>query len=151
MSAAQSRRPLAETARLGSEIIEHRIQPKLGPEDDDKFVAVDVDSEDYEIHQDDYTAIMLLRGRRPLGDFWLGRVGRPTVYRMGGRSLTWLPERQDHGAVSDRGSGDVLDRASGITVLPGIVPQGEERFQIGDPLVIRRADGSHLNWTIDSY
>ena len=82
MSAAESRRPLAELDRLGTEIIEQRIQPGLGPEDQGKFVAVDVDSKDYEIHKDDYTAVMVLRGRRPVADIWLGCVGQPTTYRM---------------------------------------------------------------------
>jgi len=36
----------------------------------------------------------------------------------------------------------------GLVPVPGIVPQGDERFRIGDPILIRRADGSHLEWTI---
>ena len=82
MYPAESRRPLAEIDRLGTEIIEHRIQPSLGPEDNDKFVAVDVDTEDYEGDKDDYTAVMRLRGRRPTAEIWLGRIGQPTTYRM---------------------------------------------------------------------
>lgn len=31
---------------------------------------------------------------------------------------------------------------------PGIVPQGEERFRVGDTIVLRRPDGSRLEWTI---
>ncbi len=100
MSAAESRRPRAELERLGTEIIKHRIEPRLGLEDEGKFVAVDVDSADYEVHEDDYTATMLLRGRRPLADIWLGRVGQPTAYRIGGRSLSWSLELEDKGESS---------------------------------------------------
>ncbi len=82
MPANQSRRSPAELARLGTEIIKDRIEPTLGPEDDYKFVAVDVDSADFEVDVDDYSAVMRLRGRRPDADMWLGRVGQPTAYQI---------------------------------------------------------------------
>lgn len=84
MSANQSRRSPAELARLGTVIIKDRIEPTLGPEDDYKFVAVDVDvdSADFEVDADDYTAVMRLRGRRPDADMWLGRVGQPSAYQI---------------------------------------------------------------------
>ena len=41
-----------------------------------------------------------------------------------------------------------LIKGRGLVPVPGIVPQGEERFRVGDRLVIRRPDGSHLEWTI---
>jgi hypothetical protein len=34
--------------------------------------------------------------------------------------------------------------------VPGIVPQGDERFRIGDPILIKRPDGAHLVRTIGS-
>jgi hypothetical protein len=39
-------------------------------------------------------------------------------------------------------------KGRGLLPVPGIVPQGEERFRIGDPIVIKRPDGSRLEWTI---
>jgi translation elongation factor EF-Tu-like GTPase len=39
----------------------------------------------------------------------------------------------------------------GLVPLPGIVPQGEERFRIGDPVVIKRPDGSCVEWTIGGF
>jgi hypothetical protein len=71
-----------EVARAGSEIFDRRVRPALRPEDDGKFVAIDVDSEDHEVDADDYAAIMRLRGRRPAAEIWLGRVGQPAAYRM---------------------------------------------------------------------
>ena len=82
MSTARSRRPLAELARLGNELLERQVQPKLGPEEDSKFVAVDVETGEYEVDEDDYTAISRLRGRCPGADVWLGCVGQPTAYKM---------------------------------------------------------------------
>lgn len=36
----------------------------------------------------------------------------------------------------------------GLMLVPGIVTQGEERFRVGDPIQIRRPDGSVLEWKI---
>ena len=83
MSAAESRRTLDELARLGAEILDRRVRAALGPEDDGKFVAVDVGTGDYEVNEDDYAAVSRLRTRRPAADVWLGRVGEPAAYRMG--------------------------------------------------------------------
>jgi hypothetical protein len=39
-------------------------------------------------------------------------------------------------------------RGRGIGPLPGIIPQGDEKFQRGDRLQLRRPDGSTLMTTI---
>jgi translation elongation factor EF-Tu-like GTPase len=36
----------------------------------------------------------------------------------------------------------------GIVLVPGIIPQGEERFHSGDPVTLKRPDGSELEWCI---
>ena len=36
----------------------------------------------------------------------------------------------------------------GLVLVPGIVPIGEERFRAGDPLLLKRPDGSELTTTI---
>jgi hypothetical protein len=36
----------------------------------------------------------------------------------------------------------------GLVPVPGIVPQDEERFRVGDPIRLRRPDGSTLDWHI---
>ena len=76
------RRSLDESARLGSELYARHIQPNLRPEDQGKFAAIDVDSGDYELDADDYTAITRLQTRRPNADVWLEMVGEPTAYRL---------------------------------------------------------------------
>lgn len=55
----------------------------LRPEDDGKFVAIDVDTEDYETDGDDYAAVARLRARKPAADVWLMQAGYPTTYRIG--------------------------------------------------------------------
>ena len=75
-------RTLDELARLGQEIFDRRVQPMLRPEDHGKFVALDVDSGDYEIDEDDYTAVAHLQARKPAADVWLMRAGYPAAYSM---------------------------------------------------------------------
>jgi translation elongation factor EF-Tu-like GTPase len=41
-----------------------------------------------------------------------------------------------------------LIKGRGLVPVPGIVPRGDERFRVGDHIVIRRPDGSQLEWTI---
>jgi hypothetical protein len=83
MTALDSRRTPEELARLGAEVFDRRVRPMLRPDDDGKFVAIDVGTGDFEIDDDDYAAIVRLRARSPQADIWLGRVGAPAAYRMG--------------------------------------------------------------------
>ena len=83
MPATETRRSPEELARLGAEALDRRVRPTLRPEDDGKFVAIDVGSGDFEIGGDDYAAVVGLRTRRPQAEIWLGRIGAPAAYRMG--------------------------------------------------------------------
>ena len=78
-----TQRTLDELASLGRDIFDQQVRPALRPEDEGKFVAIDVDSRDYVIDEDDYAAVARLRSRKPAADIWLLRAGYPTTYRMG--------------------------------------------------------------------
>ena len=52
--------------------------------DKGKLVVIDVNSGDYEIADDDLSAMLVLRGRRPDAFFWIERIGYLTPYSMGG-------------------------------------------------------------------
>ena len=82
MPAAEPRRSPEEVARLGAEAFDRQVRPSLRPEDDGKFVAVDIGTGDYELDEDDYWAVTRLRTRCPSAEVWLGRVGQPAAYRM---------------------------------------------------------------------
>lgn len=69
-------------ARLGPEVFERRVRPALRPEDDGKFVALDLATGAYEVDEDDYAAVMRLRGRLPGADVWLERAGHPTASQI---------------------------------------------------------------------
>ena len=83
MTALDSRLTPEELARLGAEVFDRRVRPMLRPDDDGKFVAIDVGTGDFEIDDDDYAAVVRLRTRSPEAEIWLGRVGAPAAYRMG--------------------------------------------------------------------
>lgn len=72
-----------ELAALSRDIFDRQVRPILRPVDEGKFVAIDVESGDYEFDADDYVAVMRLRSRRPTADVWLMRAGFPTTYRIG--------------------------------------------------------------------
>ena len=78
-----AKRTLDEVARLGGDIFDRQVRPALQPEDDGKFVAIDVETGDYEMDADDYAAVARLRSRKPAADVWLMRAGYPATYRMG--------------------------------------------------------------------
>ena len=77
---------LAEEARLGQQAFDRHVRPRLTSEDDGKFVAVDIDTGEYEIDADDYAASERLLVRRPDARGWLLRVGEATTYRLGRRA-----------------------------------------------------------------
>ncbi len=83
MPTIQPSRNPQEFAQLGSEVFDRRVRPLLRPEDDGKFVAVDVVTGDYELDDDDYAAVSRLRARKPAAEIWLTRAGQAAAYRIG--------------------------------------------------------------------
>lgn len=77
--------PREEIARRGDELYTHTIRPTLQPEDDGKFVAIDVETGLYEMDEDDYTAVARLRQRVPDPQAWLVRVGHRGTHKLRGR------------------------------------------------------------------
>jgi hypothetical protein len=73
-----------EFARRGQDVYDRVVRPALRPEDQDKFVAIDVLTGDYEMDRDDYTATERMLGRRPGAQIWLARAGHRAAYRIGG-------------------------------------------------------------------
>src|SRR5687768_2588970 len=82
MPAPEPQHTPEELARLGAAAFDRHVRPTLRPEDDGKFVAIDVLTGDHEMDEDDYAAVMRLRARRPSADIWLACVGQPATYRM---------------------------------------------------------------------
>ena len=84
MGLRQPRYPMEEFRRRGEEIYLRDIVPRLPAGSDGNFVAIDIESGEWETDSDDYAASEHLLSRIPDAQIWLVRVGQPTAYRMGG-------------------------------------------------------------------
>ena len=80
-----------EFARRGDEIYERTVLPRLKPGDDGKFVAIDIQTEAFEIDRDEFAASDRLLAKNPNAQTWLKRVGSRYVRRFGPRAHSSLP------------------------------------------------------------
>ena len=79
-------RPLEEIARLGDEIYERDIRPKVEADHHGEVVAIDVDTGDWAIGDNVIAATDRLRTQRSEAiDVWSARVGHHAMYHFGGR------------------------------------------------------------------
>ena len=83
----------SELAERGEEIFERVVRPQLEDRsdiDDRDYVAIDVDSEDFEIDSNQRAAADRLTERHPdaQGRIWFRRVGSRVVHHLGGRFLS---------------------------------------------------------------
>ncbi len=83
LATRQPRYSMEEFAQRGTEIYERVVQPTLKPEHVDLFLAIDIESEDFELDVNDCKVTDRLHERRPDAQIWLMRVGHPAAYRIG--------------------------------------------------------------------
>ncbi len=77
-----------KVAGRGRALYERDIRGEVEPEHEGRFLALDVDSGDYEVGDDALPTSARLRGRKPDAVLYLIRIGRPAAFRLGGRDLT---------------------------------------------------------------
>jgi len=78
-------------ARRGDEIYERDVCPHLGPDDEGKFVLIDVESGDHEMDRDEISASDRLLARHPEARVWMRQVGSRYARRFGPRfKEPWL-------------------------------------------------------------
>ena len=85
MASTQRRYSKEEFAHRGDTIYESDVRANLKPEDEGKFVAIDIETGAYEIETDELAACDRLRVRVPQAQIWLVRAGSPYLHRFGGR------------------------------------------------------------------
>jgi len=83
MPAIASRYTTDEIVQIGRELYARTIQANIKPEDTGKFVALDIDSHNYEIDKDDLTAIDRLQAKYPNAQILLLRAGHEATCRFG--------------------------------------------------------------------
>jgi hypothetical protein len=85
MASTQPRYSKEEFARRGDAIYEKEILPKLTTKDVGKFLAIDIETGDYEIAAEEMKAGDKLRRRLPESQNWMVRVSYTATRRFGGR------------------------------------------------------------------
>jgi hypothetical protein len=76
-----------EFARRGDALIESEVRPHLTAADADKFVAIDIETGEYELDKDEMKAAERLRKRVPDPQIWLVQVTLGYLHRFGGHGL----------------------------------------------------------------
>lgn len=72
-------------ALRGQSIYNEQIKPLVEPTHKGKFVAIDIDTGEYEIDPRDAIACQRLRNRLPSANLFAVRAGHPAAYRLSGR------------------------------------------------------------------
>src|SRR2546429_2963998 len=86
---ASANRPYRKggSPRRGDALIESRVRPHLTAADEDKFVAIDIETGEYELDKNEMTAAERLRKRVPDPQIWLVHVTSGYLHRFGGHGL----------------------------------------------------------------
>src|SRR5581483_11348521 len=74
---------LEELGRRADAAYERYVKPNISPADTGKFVALDVDTGEFEIDGDELAAEDRLLAQHPGATVWLTRVGSRTAHRLG--------------------------------------------------------------------
>ncbi|MFO0808884.1 MAG: hypothetical protein U0746_09695 [Gemmataceae bacterium] len=75
-----------EFARRGDALVASRVQPNLTPADADKYVAVDIETGEYELDAEEMKAATRLRKRVADPQIWLVHVTLGYLHRFGGHA-----------------------------------------------------------------
>src|SRR5262245_54337133 len=76
----------AEVVRRGREIYDSRIRASVEPVENGRFVAIDIETGDYDLADEAIDAIDRLRERGSNALVYIHRVGRAAAYRIGAKS-----------------------------------------------------------------
>lgn len=83
-----TRRPREEAVRLGKEIYQRDILPRVESDHFGEVVAIDVETGDWAVAETTRIAVERLRAQRPDAiDVLCERVGHRALYHFGGSSL----------------------------------------------------------------
>lgn len=89
MNNRQARYSKEEHARRGNEIYDRKVRPQVDEKSDrGKVVAIDIETEAFEMADDVLAASEKLLERYPDAQTWFVRVGHKGVHRFGPHSLS---------------------------------------------------------------
>ena len=87
MAGTKPRYSKEEFARRGDKIYEKAIRATLSAKDKDRLVAIDIETGEYEIGDDEIDVVHRHRARIPEAQTWLVRVGSSYVHGFGRHDL----------------------------------------------------------------
>src|SRR5260370_12042599 len=88
MATTERRYSKEEFARRGDALVESKVRPHLTPSDEDKFVAIDIETGEYELDKNEMKAADRLRRRVPDPQIWLVHISLGYLHRFRGHSLS---------------------------------------------------------------
>ena len=77
----------AEIVQRGQALYDERIRGKVEASHQGKFLAVDIETGEYEIDVDELAALKRAKAKHPDAALYLLRIGSSTAYRLGGQRL----------------------------------------------------------------
>ncbi len=77
-----SSQDIEEIRRKAETMFKREIEPLISKEDPRKFLAIDVESGDFEVSASELDATDRVRARNPAATIWLRRVGSPVAHRL---------------------------------------------------------------------
>ncbi|HEV3383953.1 MAG TPA: hypothetical protein VG097_04020 [Gemmata sp.] len=87
MAVSKRRYSKEEFARCGDALVESKVRPNLTAADEDKFVAIDIETGEYELDKNEMKAVDRLRRRIPDPQIWLVHISLGYLHRFGGHGL----------------------------------------------------------------
>ena len=91
MVASKRRYGKEEFARRGDALVESEVRPNLTAADADKFVAIDIETGEYELDKNEMKAVGRLRKRLPDPQIWLMHLALGHLHRFGGHGSRGRP------------------------------------------------------------
>lgn len=76
-----------EIAERGQALFEREISSQLDASARGKFLALDIETGEFEIDADEKAALKRAQAKHPNAALYLVRIGHPTAYRLGRKAL----------------------------------------------------------------
>lgn len=80
----------AEIVQRGQALYDERIRAQVEASHRGKFLALDIETGEYEIDVDELAALQRAKAKHPDAALYLLRIGFPTAYRVGGQRIATL-------------------------------------------------------------
>ncbi len=84
---------MEEAAERGEAIYKREIRSKVESEHDGEFVVIDITTGEYSVSDNELAAFESAGRKNPDGFFYVKRVGRKAVHRIGGIRVSPEPSR----------------------------------------------------------